>query len=55
MVGLYPKDAIYLAKVEVDPKKFDLTCVKHIAAGAAVFPTSVTALLKQKFTFQIHR
>jgi hypothetical protein len=49
LLGLYPKDAIYIAKQDVDPTQFDLSCVKHIFAGAAILPTSVTALLTQKF------
>jgi hypothetical protein len=41
---------VFLSKQEIDPKEFDLSCVKQIIAGAAVFPTSITNALLGKFT-----
>lgn len=50
MLGLYPKDAIFVAKQQIAEGEFDLKCVKVMAATAAVFPYSINGPLKKKFT-----
>jgi hypothetical protein len=50
-VGMYPKDAVYLAQLDSSVfDQFKLDCVKTIMAGASVFPSSINQELKKRFS-----
>ncbi|CAG0920316.1 unnamed protein product [Notodromas monacha] len=49
-VWLYPKDAMYLTKLPEETwKEFDLSRVCRMSAGAAIFPASIVAVMRNIF------
>ena len=49
-MGMYPRDAVYVAQQDITNETYKLDCVKTMMAGASVFPTAINDGLKLKFS-----